>query len=114
MSERKAKWKRLAIYWSGWGFIVLGILGIVLPVLQGILFLLIGLSLLSNSSPRAARILKGLRDRFPKLGKLADEAAVKAKEVQARVANHFDAAKGQAKRVHNRVFKRRSKQTEQS
>jgi uncharacterized membrane protein YbaN (DUF454 family) len=113
MSERKAKLKRLAIYWSGWGFIVLGILGIVLPVLQGILFLLIGLTLLSNSSPRAARILQGLRDRFPKLSKLADEATVKAKEVQTRIVSHFDAAKGHAKRVHNRVFKRRSKQTEQ-
>ena len=113
MGDRKAKLKRLAIYWSGWGFIVLGILGLFLPILQGILFLLIGLSLLSNSSPRAARILKRIRERFPKISQKADEAGAKAKEVQVKIARHFDAAKGHAKRVHHRVFKRRRKQTEQ-
>jgi uncharacterized membrane protein YbaN (DUF454 family) len=80
-----ASFKRIAIYWAGWGFIVLGILGLFLPILQGILFLLIGLSLLSNSSPRAAKILHKVRERFPKISKTYDEAMVKAKEYQARL-----------------------------
>ena len=80
-----ARFKRIAIYWAGWGFIVLGILGLFLPILQGILFLLIGLSLLSNSSPWAARLLQKVRDRFPKISKTYDEAMVKAKQYQSRM-----------------------------
>jgi uncharacterized membrane protein YbaN (DUF454 family) len=66
---------------------VLGILGLFLPILQGILFLLIGLSLLSNSSPWAARLLGKARERFPKISKTYDEAMVKAREMQARLFN---------------------------
>jgi len=80
-----ARFKRIAIYWAGWGFILLGILGLFLPILQGILFLLIGLSLLSNSSPWAARLLQKVRDRFPKISKTYDEAMIKAKQYQARM-----------------------------
>ena len=80
-----ATFKRIAIYWAGWGFIVLGILGLFLPILQGILFLLIGLSLLSNSSPWAARLLNKVRERFPKISKTYDEAMIKAKQYQARM-----------------------------
>ena len=42
--------KRVFIYILGWGFILLGIVGLFLPVLQGILFLLIGLLILSKES----------------------------------------------------------------
>ena len=93
MREVKARFKRLAIYWAGWGFVALGILGIFLPLLQGIFFLLIGLLLLSNSSPRAARLLNYLRNRFPKLSKKLDEATVKAGEVQAGIAAYFEGRK---------------------
>jgi hypothetical protein len=34
----------------GWGFIILGLLGMVLPVLQGVLFLAIGISLVGKRS----------------------------------------------------------------
>ncbi|HEX8186554.1 MAG TPA: PGPGW domain-containing protein [Blastocatellia bacterium] len=80
-----ARFKRIAIYWAGWGFIILGILGLFLPILQGILFLLIGLSLLSNSSPWAARLLQKVRERFPKISKTYDEAMIKAKQFQSRM-----------------------------
>lgn len=81
----KTKLKRLSIWLLGWGFIVLGILGLFLPILQGILFLIIGLALLSNSSPWAAKLLIKLRDRFPAISHKFDEAMIKTKEVQARV-----------------------------
>jgi uncharacterized protein len=80
-----ARFKSIAIYWAGWGFIALGILGLFLPILQGILFLLIGLSLLSNSSPWAARLLDKVKGRFPKISKTYDEAMIKAREYQARM-----------------------------
>ena len=69
--------KRLLIWCLGWVFIVLGILGLFLPVLQGILFLLIGLYLLSSTSPWAEKLLNRLRERFPKISKTFEEAKEK-------------------------------------
>jgi uncharacterized membrane protein YbaN (DUF454 family) len=111
--EARVRFKQLAIYWTGWGFIVLGVLGIFLPILQGILFLLIGLTLLSNSSPRAARLLKRLRERFPRLTRKYDAAALAAKDIQTRISARFDTAKTHARRFHRRIFRKRGKQTEQ-
>ena len=49
----KQRMKRWGILVAGWAFILLGIAGLFLPVLQGILFLLIGLLiLLRNTSGR--------------------------------------------------------------
>ena len=50
-ARRRSRWKRVLILVSGWFFIVLGILGLFLPILQGILFLAIGSYLLSLESP---------------------------------------------------------------
>lgn len=62
----------------GWGFIVLGIIGCFLPVLQGLLFLLIGLFILSSHYVWAHRILQKLRKRFPTLAGRVVEARRKA------------------------------------
>ncbi len=59
--------KRIAILALGWGFILLGIVGLVVPILQGFLFLLIGLALLSSESKTARRILERMRVRYPGL-----------------------------------------------
>ena len=69
--------KRLMIWCLGWFFIILGIIGLFLPILQGILFLLVGLYLLSSTSPWAARLLDKLRNRFPKINKTFEEAKAK-------------------------------------
>lgn len=45
-------------------FLVLGILGFFLPVLQGILFSVIGLTLLSTESERARSLLDWMHRRF--------------------------------------------------
>ena len=50
---------------SGWFFIFLGILGLFLPVLQGILFLAIGAVLLSSVSPRARLLRLKAGQRWP-------------------------------------------------
>jgi uncharacterized protein len=70
--------KRALILSLGWGFISLGIVGLFLPVLQGILFLFIGLIILSSEYVWAHRLIAWLRRRFPKVGRVADEAAAKA------------------------------------
>jgi uncharacterized protein len=59
--------KKILIEISGWSFIVLGILGLFLPILQGILFLLVGLSLLSINHPWASRWVIKLGDRYPRV-----------------------------------------------
>jgi uncharacterized membrane protein YbaN (DUF454 family) len=95
MAISGAKGKQRAVYCAGWGFIALGLLGLVLPILQGILFLLAGLTLLSSSSPHAERILNSLRRRFPKLSHTCDQAARRAKKVRIRIGKHIENAKTQ-------------------
>jgi uncharacterized membrane protein YbaN (DUF454 family) len=57
--------KKLGLLIIGWFFIVLGILGLFLPILQGILFILIGLAILSSRSELIRRFLKHLEERYP-------------------------------------------------
>jgi uncharacterized membrane protein YbaN (DUF454 family) len=81
----RSRFKSICIKLAGWGFIFLGILGLFLPILQGILFLLIGLFLLSEESPWAKRMLDRLRERFPNVSRKFEEAKAKAKEVQLNI-----------------------------
>jgi membrane protein implicated in regulation of membrane protease activity len=62
----------------GYAFLVVGVLGLVLPFLQGILFLLIGLIILAEHAPWARRLLERVRERYPKAGELIDTAEAKA------------------------------------
>ena len=105
--SKKAKFKRAAIHVIGWGFILLGILGLFLPILQGFLFLLVGLFVLSSVSPWAERLLHRLRKRFPKTSKKFDEAKSNASTVQRRLAARFDDAKSKVRKAHAHVFKKK-------
>jgi uncharacterized membrane protein YbaN (DUF454 family) len=49
----------------GVGCLILGVIGLFLPFLQGILFLIIGLTLLSKESEVVRRTLAWLRRRVP-------------------------------------------------
>jgi uncharacterized membrane protein YbaN (DUF454 family) len=57
--------KKLGLLIIGWFFIFLGILGLFLPLLQGILFILIGLEILSTRSETIKKFLKHLEERYP-------------------------------------------------
>ncbi|MGE5146486.1 MAG: hypothetical protein ACM3N5_07025 [Candidatus Eiseniibacteriota bacterium] len=85
----KSAWQRIALYWSGWAFIVLGVLGLFLPILQGILFLLIGLFLLSSVSPRVRLLRQRLRARararYPDWTAKFEEAETRAKRWVRRI-----------------------------
>jgi uncharacterized membrane protein YbaN (DUF454 family) len=59
--------KRILIEIAGWFFVVLGTIGLFVPVLQGILFLLIGLTILSTQHDWARRWIIRLRNRFPRI-----------------------------------------------
>jgi len=58
--------KRIGLLIIGWGFVGLGILGLFLPLLQGILFIMIGLAILSSRSELVRRFLKHLEERYPR------------------------------------------------
>jgi uncharacterized membrane protein YbaN (DUF454 family) len=74
----KLRLRRIGVIVVGWAFIVLGIAGLFLPVLQGILFLLIGLLILSTEYVWAHNLLHKLRTRFPAIAKHMDRARERA------------------------------------
>jgi uncharacterized membrane protein YbaN (DUF454 family) len=57
--------KRVALIAAGWSLLLLGAVGLFLPVLPGVLFLLIGLSILSVEYEWAKRWVTALRHRSP-------------------------------------------------
>lgn len=68
----------------GWFFILLGILGLFLPILQGVLFLCIGLILLSRRSVRVRWLIMRAGRRWPKFRRALDLARAKAAGWRAR------------------------------
>lgn len=86
-----AKSKRLLMLALGWGFIVLGFLGLFLPILQGILFLAIGLILLAKVSPLARLWRRKLRRRYPQGAIKLDQAEHRATEFARRCLERWQA-----------------------
>ena len=69
--------KRVLLSVSGWGFLLFGIAGLFQPVMPGVLFILIGLFILSSEYVWARHFLRRLRERFPRVSRKADEARVR-------------------------------------
>ncbi len=69
--------KTIGILVTGWFFIILGILGLFLPVLQGILFIMIGLAILSTRSELVQRLLKRFEQRYPQYHARVEETKKK-------------------------------------
>ena len=57
--------KKIILLTLGWLFVLLGIAGLFLPLLQGILFIFIGLIVLSKESKTAKDILHQLKEKHP-------------------------------------------------
>jgi len=76
----RSKARKIVILILGWGFVLFGILGLFLPILQGVLFLLVGLLLLSTEYVWAHRLLEKLRARWPWLGSHAEKAQATAQK----------------------------------
>jgi uncharacterized membrane protein YbaN (DUF454 family) len=82
----KPRSKGIAVLIAGWSFILLGIAGLFLPFLQGLLFILVGVIILSSHYAWARLLMAKLRKRFPTIGGLADRGAVKARALLKRFA----------------------------
>jgi uncharacterized protein len=68
----------------GYAFLVLGVIGMFLPILQGFLFLAIGLIILARHAPWAERLLDYLRQKSPKLDRTIAKAEVRIHEWRHR------------------------------
>lgn len=75
----RSAWTHLALVAIGWGFLLLGIAGLFLPVLQGILFIAVGLIILSRVHPWARAFTVRLRRRFPALNRVHQAARDRAR-----------------------------------
>jgi hypothetical protein len=66
MKPIRRKVLRIGRHVLGWLFIVLGILGLFLPILQGILFLCIGVLLLADDIPPFKRLIERIEHKWPR------------------------------------------------
>lgn len=57
----------------GWPLLLLGVVGLVLPFLQGILFIVVALTILAPEVPPLRRLIHALRRRYPALFEKAAE-----------------------------------------
>lgn len=71
--------KRVFRYIFGIFFILLGIIGLFLPILQGILFIIIGLLILAPESARIRRLIAKLKDRYPHIFEQSHRITTKLK-----------------------------------
>ncbi len=69
----------------GWGLIVLGTIGLVLPVLQGVLLILLGLYVLSRESRPARVFFEKLRARHPGLRAALERARTRMRRIRRRL-----------------------------
>jgi hypothetical protein len=77
--------RSLVIRVLGWTFVFLGVLGLFLPILQGILFLAIGFVMLSYESPWFRHQLERLEKSSPKYGRHLREARIRAMLIVRRL-----------------------------
>lgn len=86
----KKRVKDIVIIALGWFLLVLGVAGLFLPVLQGVLFILIGLALLSKKSRWAKNLLERLKKRYPELYTKTREFRRQSKLYIKRLLRNFN------------------------
>ncbi|NKB48346.1 MAG: hypothetical protein GKS02_03165 [Alphaproteobacteria bacterium] len=80
----RPRWQRWLTLAAGWLFILLGLVGLFLPFLQGILFLVVGVLLLARESEWVRRVLLRLRRRYPGLAAKFTAVSHKARQFIGR------------------------------
>jgi uncharacterized membrane protein YbaN (DUF454 family) len=80
---------RLAMLGLGYGFLALGVLGLFLPILQGVLFITVGLLILSRHAAWAERLLTRLKARHPGFARTVVAAEELAQRWMDRIAVHL-------------------------
>lgn len=81
--------KTIMLQVVGYAFLVLGVIGLVVPILQGFLFLAIGMIILGKTAPWAERLLERFRQRYPRAGGIIDSAEAKVEEWGRKAVQFF-------------------------
>lgn len=79
--------KRKLYIGAGIFFILLGIAGLVLPILQGFLFIALGLVLLSKGSSRVRALKQRFKRRYPEWGAKLTKAEKWSQALPGRMKN---------------------------
>lgn len=82
----RTKLKRIAVLAVGWFFVALGVVGLFLPILQGVLFLLIGLIILSSEYIWAQKLLSRILHHFPRLEVHVQQARHRAHKWKEKIS----------------------------
>ena len=77
--------KRWAVLIVGWSLIAVGILGLFLPVLPGILFLVMGLLLLATEYAWARELIDKASAKYPKVGAVLNRATTSVERILAKI-----------------------------
>lgn len=77
--------KTLVLTIIGWAFLILGVLGLFLPILQGILFLAIGMVIMSHVSPWFREKLTVFERALPKYRDEIRAARIRAMLIVRRI-----------------------------
>ena len=77
--------QRMLILISGWGLIVLGAIGGLIPVLQGWVFGVAGLIVLSREYEWAHNLLTWLQRKFPRFGRVMERVKEQSMNIVNRV-----------------------------
>jgi uncharacterized membrane protein YbaN (DUF454 family) len=81
--------KRKLYIGAGIFFIVIGIAGLVLPILQGFLFIALGLVLLSKGSSRVRALKQRFKQRYPEWGAKLTRAEKWSQALPGRTKNRI-------------------------
>lgn len=65
--QERGQWKRWVRLVGGWGLILIGVVGLFLPFLQGIALIVAGLALLNKDAPWARRGMERIKAWVRKL-----------------------------------------------
>ena len=84
----KDKWKDAMVIIVGCFFLLLGFIGLFLPIIQGVLCMLFGLFLLSRKSLTAKKLLDRLSHKYPRLAAELHKARGKAEVYWAKIYKH--------------------------
>ncbi|HUR37373.1 MAG TPA: PGPGW domain-containing protein [Terriglobales bacterium] len=81
----RSRWERFLLLTVGWLCMLIGLIGGLIPVIQGWPFGIAGLLILSREYEWAHNLVHRLRTRFPKFGRIMDATTDKTHQIMQKV-----------------------------